>query len=152
MVIHKFSIQTYTRTHKIAYGTMWSKPTAPLSSSPPNAEPLSPTTAVKQRNPGKRFAQIVKLKPEFIDKYKDVHAAVWPEVLKEIKNCNIVDCRSCYIVLCDSLSAMPEAELVQHVRIAHHVMAPVVIPDLPPTAFPTAHRCFPNTAPLYSDL
>lgn len=76
---------------------MWSKPTAPLSASPPNAEPLSPTT-VKQRNPGKRFAQIVKLKPEFVDKYKEVHAAVWPEVLKQIKSCNIVDCMSCHVM------------------------------------------------------
>ena len=42
--------------------------------------------------PGRRFAQIVKLKPEFLDKYKEVHAAVWPEVLKQIADCNIVDC------------------------------------------------------------
>jgi L-rhamnose mutarotase len=38
------------------------------------------------------LAQIVKLKPEFVGKYKEVHAAVWPEVLKQIKQCNIVDC------------------------------------------------------------
>jgi L-rhamnose mutarotase len=34
----------------------------------------------------------VKLKPEFVDKYKEVHAKVWPEVLKQIKNSNIEDC------------------------------------------------------------
>jgi L-rhamnose mutarotase len=27
-----------------------------------------------------------------VDKYKEVHAAVWPEVLKQIKDCNIQDC------------------------------------------------------------
>ncbi|KAK3336954.1 rhamnose mutarotase, partial [Cercophora scortea] len=40
---------------------------------------------------GRRYAQIVKLKPEFIEKYKEVHAAVWPEVLKQIQDCNIQD-------------------------------------------------------------
>lgn len=40
-----------------------------------------------------RRRQIVKLKPEYYDKYKEVHAAVWPEVLRQIKACNIVDCR-----------------------------------------------------------
>lgn len=39
-----------------------------------------------------RRRQIVKLKPEYYDKYKEVHAAVWPEVLRQIKACNIVDC------------------------------------------------------------
>jgi hypothetical protein len=48
--------------------------------------------ASKLQYPGRRFAQIVKLKPEFLDKYKEVHAAVWPEVLKQIADCNIVDC------------------------------------------------------------
>ncbi|ORY67722.1 uncharacterized protein BCR38DRAFT_483330 [Pseudomassariella vexata] len=51
---------------------------------------LSPTSS-RQRNPGRRIAQIVKLKPEFVDKYKECHAAVWPEVLKQIRECNIVD-------------------------------------------------------------
>ncbi|KAI1079635.1 DUF718-domain-containing protein [Whalleya microplaca] len=43
------------------------------------------------RNTGRRIAQIVKLKPEFVDKYKEVHAAVWPEVLQQIRVCNIQD-------------------------------------------------------------
>lgn len=42
---------------------------------------------------GRRIAQIVKLKPEFVDKYKEYHAAVWPDVLRQIKECNIRDCR-----------------------------------------------------------
>lgn len=46
------------------------------------------------RYPGRRFAQIVKLKPECIAKYKECHAAVWPEVAKQIKECNIQDCMS----------------------------------------------------------
>ncbi|KAI1452618.1 rhamnose mutarotase [Annulohypoxylon moriforme] len=41
--------------------------------------------------PARRIAQIVKLKPEFVGKYKEVHAAVWPEVLQQIKDCNIQD-------------------------------------------------------------
>ncbi|KAK3695521.1 rhamnose mutarotase [Podospora appendiculata] len=41
--------------------------------------------------PGRRYAQIVKLKPEYVEKYKEVHAAVWPEVLKQIQDCNIQD-------------------------------------------------------------
>ncbi len=28
-----------------------------------------------------------------MDKYKECHAKVWPEVLKQIKDCNIEDCR-----------------------------------------------------------
>lgn len=71
---------------------LWSKPaTFPAAEHVPNAEVLTPAQA-RVRNPGRRFAQIVKLKPEYYDKYKEVHAAVWPEVLKQIKNCNIVDC------------------------------------------------------------
>lgn len=40
----------------------------------------------------RRFAQIVKLKPQYLDEYKAVHARVWPDVLKQIKDCNIEDC------------------------------------------------------------
>ena len=35
---------------------------------------------------GRRFAQIVKLKPEFEQQYKQCHANVWPEVLKQIRD------------------------------------------------------------------
>ncbi|KAH6981858.1 rhamnose mutarotase [Ilyonectria robusta] len=41
--------------------------------------------------PGRRFAQIVKLKPEHLDEYRKCHAAVWPQVLDQIKECNIAD-------------------------------------------------------------
>jgi len=33
----------------------------------------------------------VKLKPEYVDKYKEVHQRVWPEVLKAIKEAGIED-------------------------------------------------------------
>ncbi|KAK4245756.1 rhamnose mutarotase [Corynascus novoguineensis] len=51
----------------------------------------NPADTDAARYPGRRFAQIVKLKPEFVDQYKEVHAAVWPEVLWQIKDCNIKD-------------------------------------------------------------
>jgi L-rhamnose mutarotase len=37
----------------------------------------------------KRFGQIIGVKPEHFESYKKYHAAVWPEVLKKIKDCNI---------------------------------------------------------------
>lgn len=37
----------------------------------------------------KRFGQIIGVKPEHFEKYKKYHAAVWPEVLKVITECNI---------------------------------------------------------------
>ncbi|RYP53243.1 hypothetical protein DL768_001747 [Monosporascus sp. mg162] len=63
------------------------------TSSPPRRESVNEPVpeSARQRNPGRRIAQIVKLKPEFVDKYKQVHAAVWPEVLQQIKVCNIKD-------------------------------------------------------------
>ncbi|TAQ85224.1 hypothetical protein B7494_g6461 [Chlorociboria aeruginascens] len=48
-------------------------------------------TPYRLKNQGRRIAQIVKLKPEFADKYKECHGNVWPEVLKQIKDCNIED-------------------------------------------------------------
>jgi len=38
-----------------------------------------------------RLAQIVKLKRSSLSDYKACHAAVWPAVLQQIKDCNIVD-------------------------------------------------------------
>ena len=49
----------------------------------------SPTSAT---HPGRRFAQIIKLKPECVAQYKEVHAKIWPEVAKQIRECNIQDC------------------------------------------------------------
>src|SRR5580692_10514863 len=36
-----------------------------------------------------RFGMAIKLKPGSADAYRDYHAAVWPEVLEMIKECNI---------------------------------------------------------------
>ncbi|KAK9378062.1 rhamnose mutarotase [Kockiozyma suomiensis] len=44
-----------------------------------------------ERFPGKRICQIVKVRPEHLAEYKRVHEAVWPEVLQEIRESNIVD-------------------------------------------------------------
>lgn len=44
--------------------------------------------------PTRRIAQIVHLKPTAIDAYKACHAAVWPEVLQQIQDCNIQDCNT----------------------------------------------------------
>ena len=41
----------------------------------------------------RRVGQVIYLKPEHIDEYKRVHAAVWPEVLEQIKDSNVRDCR-----------------------------------------------------------
>ncbi|KAI9645254.1 hypothetical protein NHQ30_005989 [Ciborinia camelliae] len=45
----------------------------------------------KLKNQGKRIAQVVRLKPDCVTKYKECHARVWPEVLKQIKDCCIED-------------------------------------------------------------
>lgn len=68
---------------------LWTSPTSPA---PANGTGSSQDSKV--RYPGRRIAQIIKLKPEHVDKYKEVHAAVWPEVLKQIQDCNIQDCTS----------------------------------------------------------
>ncbi|KAI0130073.1 hypothetical protein BJ170DRAFT_681544 [Xylariales sp. AK1849] len=72
---------------------LWSNPTSPTTETGPTSPTRSqwPQDSGRQRNPGKRIAQIVKLKPESVAKYKECHAAVWPEVLQQIKVCNIID-------------------------------------------------------------
>jgi L-rhamnose mutarotase len=37
----------------------------------------------------KRYGQVIGLQPDKIDEYKRLHAAVWPDVLKMIGECNI---------------------------------------------------------------
>jgi L-rhamnose mutarotase len=37
----------------------------------------------------KRYATVIGLRPEKLDEYKKLHAAVWPDVLKTIKQCHI---------------------------------------------------------------
>jgi hypothetical protein len=75
--------------------TSGSNPASPTSAAPPITATFSNN---KQKYAGKRVAQIVKLKPEFVEEYKKCHAAVWPEVLKQIKNSNIEDCELPYLM------------------------------------------------------
>jgi L-rhamnose mutarotase len=37
----------------------------------------------------KRYGSVIRLQPEKIGEYKKLHAAVWPDVLKMIKQCHI---------------------------------------------------------------
>lgn len=37
----------------------------------------------------KRLGWVIRIKPEKIDEYKELHANAWPEVLEKISECNI---------------------------------------------------------------
>lgn len=37
----------------------------------------------------KRYGQVIKVKPEFLDKYKELHANPWQEVNEMIHKCNL---------------------------------------------------------------
>ena len=37
----------------------------------------------------KRYGQVIQVRPEKLDEYKRLHAAVWPDVLNMIAQCNI---------------------------------------------------------------
>jgi len=37
----------------------------------------------------KRYGQVIQLKPEKLEEYKRLHRAVWPEVLRIIRDCHI---------------------------------------------------------------
>ena len=37
----------------------------------------------------KRYGWVIGLRPEKIEEYKKLHAAIWPDVLKMIKQCHI---------------------------------------------------------------
>lgn len=39
----------------------------------------------------KRYGQMIGIRPEAIAEYKRIHAAVWPDVLKQIKGSNITN-------------------------------------------------------------
>lgn len=84
-------------------GTSSSSPPA----SPQATQATSPVSlpSYRLKNQGKRIAQIVKLKPDRVEEYKACHAKVWPEVLKQIKDCNIEDCK--YSLLFSSCLEIP---------------------------------------------
>jgi len=37
----------------------------------------------------RRFGQYAKLKPDFVEEYKKLHAKAWPKVLETITKCNL---------------------------------------------------------------
>lgn len=37
----------------------------------------------------KRYGQVIKIKPEKLEYYKQLHAHPWPEVIEKIHECNI---------------------------------------------------------------
>ena len=37
----------------------------------------------------KRFGQVIKVKPEYLEKYKELHANPWPEINRMIRECHI---------------------------------------------------------------
>ena len=37
----------------------------------------------------KRFGTTIRVRPEKLEEYKQLHAAAWPDVLKKISECNI---------------------------------------------------------------
>jgi len=37
----------------------------------------------------KRYGMVIGIKPEKVAEYRKLHAAVWPDVLSMIKDCNI---------------------------------------------------------------
>jgi L-rhamnose mutarotase len=45
--------------------------------------------SIKMRTSAERYGMIIGLRPEKIANYKELHAAVWPGVLKKIKECHI---------------------------------------------------------------
>jgi len=43
----------------------------------------------KERQKMQRYGSVIGLRPEKMEEYKKLHAAVWPDVLKMIRECNI---------------------------------------------------------------
>ena len=41
------------------------------------------------QTPVKRYGTVIGLRPEKLDEYKRLHAAVWPDVLKMIRQCHL---------------------------------------------------------------
>lgn len=77
----------------------WQQQSQSLQSSKTNSslqyiKDPSSTKAQEKEPKMLRIAQIVHLKPSALAVYKDCHANVWPEVLQQIKECNIRDCIS----------------------------------------------------------
>lgn len=55
-------------------------------------EQVSSDTEKEQVTTGrtvKRYGSVIKVKPEMLDQYKELHANPWPGVLEQITECNI---------------------------------------------------------------
>jgi len=39
----------------------------------------------------KRYGSVIKIKPEKLEEYKELHANIWPDVAKMITECNITN-------------------------------------------------------------
>ncbi|WVR03984.1 hypothetical protein IAU60_000983 [Kwoniella sp. DSM 27419] len=50
-----------------------------------------PFPELPKTDQGKRICQVVKVRPERLEEYKKVHAAVWPEVLAALRKAHVVD-------------------------------------------------------------
>ncbi|KAG5973914.1 hypothetical protein E4U55_000188 [Claviceps digitariae] len=72
---------------------MWKAPSQTEAAQSPSGADVAvgATSTTRTKNPGRRFAQVIKLKKECVDEYKACHANIWPEVAKQIKDCGIVD-------------------------------------------------------------
>jgi L-rhamnose mutarotase len=46
-------------------------------------------TSCSTSRPPQRFGSVIGLKPEKLEEYKKLHAAVWPEVAKAVRDANI---------------------------------------------------------------
>ncbi|KAL7419645.1 hypothetical protein Q5752_005558 [Cryptotrichosporon argae] len=66
------------------------------------------TPASARTTDGRRLCQVIRLKPEAVDEYKRVHAAVWPGVLDALRAAHIVDYSIHYFA--------PLGVLVAHMR------------------------------------
>ncbi len=38
-----------------------------------------------------RMGMVIGIRPEFIQKYKELHAKVWPEILQSLSDCNVTN-------------------------------------------------------------
>jgi L-rhamnose mutarotase len=52
-------------------------------------EVFPPRSPRHRRMPLYRYGSVIRLRPEKLQEYKELHAAVWPEVLQMISQCNI---------------------------------------------------------------
>ncbi|KAI9632407.1 rhamnose mutarotase [Dioszegia hungarica] len=67
-----------------------------------------PMPELPRTNEGKRICQIIRVKPEALKEYKEVHSAVWPEILAALRRAHVVDYSIHYFE--------PHSLLIAHMR------------------------------------